>query len=122
MNREEMQKAIKEEAYKELVKLLGHAITSTYKWITADELVTPKPCILSYIILTAKDNACTLTIHDGVDTNGRVVAILETTAAQSRPFSFHGEALLQHGLYVNLSGDVLGIFICWHDVPTQVGG
>ncbi len=122
MNKAEAKKVFDELVESELFKALARARSASWKWITADELVTPNPCILSYVILTAKNNNCTLTMHDGQDTNGEVIAVLETTANQSRPFAFHDHIQTKQGLYVNLSGDVLGILIVWHDIPKSLGG
>lgn len=122
MDRIAMRKFFDEAYTKALAEAIGHAKSANWKWFTADELVTPNPCVVSYVVLTATGNACTCTLHDGIDVNGEIIAILETTAAQTRPFAFHDEILTKKGLYVNLSGDVLGILIVWHDVPKSLGG
>ena len=122
MKNEEIVKALSEAIDEELIKVIAHAKSASWRWVTASEIVTRNPCILVYLILTAKGNACSLTLHDGVDTSAPTIVTLETTAAQSRPYAFHGHVMTQHGLYANLSGDVLGILICYHDVPKLLGG
>ena len=108
---------MRELADEELSKLYAHVMTQTWKWITADEQLEKGPGILSYIVLTAKNNPCTLTMHDGIGTSGKIICIIETTAAQSRPYAFHDRLLFSHGLYVNLSGDVEGVLVVWHPLP-----
>lgn len=115
-------KKLLEATEKELIALIGHAKSCSWKWVTQDDILTKSPCVLVYAILTAKNNNCTLTLHDGVNTSGRVICIIETTANQSRPYAFHGHVLTQRGLYANLSGDVEGLLMIWHDLPKVIGG
>ena len=108
---------MRELADEELQRLYAHVMTQTWKWVTADELLEKGPGILSYVILTAFNNPCSCTLHDGVNANAKVIAVLETTTAQSRPYAFHDRLLFQHGLYLNLSEYVLGILVVWHPLP-----
>ncbi len=108
--------------HKESLKTYCHALAASWKWVTADELLEKGPGTISYVILTATANACTCTMHDGVNANAKVIAILETTANQSRPYAFHDHLFFKHGLYLNLSGDVLGILVVWHALPHGIQG
>lgn len=116
ITREEML-ALTDEA---LHRLTAHAMSSTYKWVTADELLEHGPGIISYVILTAFNNPCICTLHDGVDANAKVIATLKTTTAQSRPYAFHDDLLFREGLYVNFGEYVLGILVVWHPLPRGI--
>lgn len=116
ITREQMLELIDEELH----KLTAHVMSSTYKWVTADELLEHGPGIISYVILTATQNNCDATLHDGVDANAKVIATLETTGNQSRPYAFHDDLLFREGLYLSLSGDVLGILVVWHPLPRGI--
>jgi len=113
---------VRECVHRTTLEAYCHALTASWKWVTADELLEKGPGHISYVILTATGNNCTCTLHDGVDANAKVIAILETTAAQSRPYAFHDHLLFKHGLYLNLSGDVLGILVVWHALPHGIRG
>jgi len=106
----------------EQLKALAHAKSASWRWFTFDAIATENPCILVYIILTAKANATFVSLYDGVNADGKLIATIETTANQSRPFSFHGHIWCKHGLYVDLDGDALGVLVCWHEVPKSLGG
>ena len=108
---------INECSHKELLKAYCIAISTSWKWVTADEILEKGPGIISCVILTAKANACAVTLHDGVDTNGETIATLETSASQSRPYAFHDHLYFKRGLYVDVDANTLGILVVWHPLP-----
>ena len=116
------QEEVAECSHRLLLEIYSHALTATWKWVEADELLEKGPGILSYALLTSDQAACAVTIYDGVDANAKVIATLETTADQSRPFAFHDHLLFRHGLYVNVDANTLGLLLVWHALPHGIRG
>lgn len=108
---------IAECTHKELLQIYCHAVTASWKWFTTDQIAEKGPGVISYVIITAKGGATEVILYDGVDTSGQVIARLETTASQTRPFAFHNHLYFKKGLYVNVDGNTQGILIVWHPFP-----
>jgi len=104
----------------ELLKVYCRVLTTSWKWFTANEIAEKGPGIISYVIVSAKGEATAVTLYDGADTNGELIATLETTAAQSRPYAFHDHLHFKKGLYVAVDTNTLGILVVWHPLPFGV--
>ena len=93
----------------------------SWKWITASELLSLRPCEICSVVQTCKTTPCRTHIHNGVDNTGEMVMRLECLANRSVHFEIHHHIYCERGLYVELSGDTYGIFIQWLERPQGIG-
>lgn len=93
----------------------------SWKWVTASELLSTRPCEICTIIQTCKTTNCRTHIYDGENTTGRMVMRLEALANRSVAANIHHHIYCRRGLYVELSGDTHGVFIQWLERPQGVG-
>jgi len=116
--REFTQEERNECSHKQRLEIYCHAMSASWKWVTANELLEKGKGVLSYAILTADGAACAVTLYDGESNVGEVIAALETSGNQSRPYAFHDHLIFKSGLYVEVDANTLGILVVWH--PYQI--
>ena len=83
------------------------------RWITAAEVLSAAPCELIYAYLTPSAASAKATIYDGMDTEGKVIAILEQQSVTSIPFDPPEPILCSQGLYVGSFTNVTGILVVY---------
>jgi len=94
----------------------------SWKWLTASELLSYTACDLTYVLVTSKTSACSITLYDGADTTGRVIATIESLANRSFEFSPCNPIYCRRGLYYsNVGQNVLGTLIQWRPRAPQEG-
>lgn len=88
----------------------------SWKWITADELLSHGPCELIFIMLTSAASAARATIYDGENISGTVIAILEATTNISQQMHFSVPVYCRRGLYIDVDTNATGCFVQWREL------
>ena len=93
-----------------------------WKWVTATGLLCRSACDLNYVLLTPDDGACIITLYDGEDTSGKIIATVKTIAARSTEFSPSKPIYCRRGLYLsNIVDNVLGTLVQWRPRASKEG-
>lgn len=94
----------------------------SWKWLTAAELLSLRPCELTYVLLTSGVGASAITMYNGQDTSGEVIALIECLASRSTEFKPFAPIYCQRGLYAGTFTDnVYGVLIQWREIPQGIG-
>lgn len=85
-----------------------------YDPVTADTILTNKPCLLFGLIVLASVAGGDVTIYDGQDAvAGRKVGRFEGPADESVPILFPHPIPLNNGLYVDVGSNITEVGIYW---------
>ena len=82
-------------------------------WITAAEVLCATPCELIYAYLVPSAAAAAVTLYDGLDTEGKIIATLEQAAKTSIAFDPPEPILCSQGLYAGSFTNVTGILVVY---------
>ena len=93
----------------------------SWKWVTADELLSHGACEVLHAFLTSAAAAGTATLYDGENTSGVIIAILEATTNISQQIHFSKPVYCRRGLYVDVDSNVTGIFVQWRELGHKEG-
>jgi len=96
-------------------------IEYSWKWVTASELLSLRPCELCNIILSCEGGACNAVLYDGRNTNGRVIMDIKSLEKRAQQIPLHDHIYCNDGLYVYLDDDVRGLFVQWLETPQGIG-
>jgi len=88
----------------------------SWKWITADELLSHGACELISIAQTSSDDTSDATFYDGEDTNGKTILKLEALANRTAFAKFNVPIYCRRGLYVDVGSNVTGILVQWREL------
>lgn len=97
----------------------------SWRWITACALVSHGACELLYVLLTSTGNASQITIYDGENAQGKIIAVVESLASRSTEFTPAEPIYCHDGLYVALAAgkdNVEGVLIQWRELGKKAGG
>lgn len=88
----------------------------SWKWVTADELLSHGPCELLYArTMTALAEANTF-LYDGENTLGTPIVEFESGIAQGHTFSPKAPVYCRKGLYVDIGTNTIGVFVQWREL------
>ena len=93
----------------------------SWKWVTADEVLSPTACELCQVILTCANGNCNMKVYDGENENGTYVARLKSLINRSVNMGIHDHVYLRRGLFVTLDANCLGAFVQWKNRPSKEG-
>lgn len=93
----------------------------SWKWVTADELLSRVECELVWCILTSSGNNASITLHNGESATGETIATLEALANRSEPFMPPIPIYCTRGLYVNIDANTTGVLVIWREIPQGIG-
>jgi len=86
-----------------------------WKWCTVDQLVSPGPCFLLGIMLTASSaGAATATIRNGHNTGGEIVCVVGASASWTVTFPPQSPIYLDKGLFVDVGSNVTGVLVMYY--------
>lgn len=85
-------------------------------WVTQDMCIWEGRVEVSLLLVTAKTTDCTVTMRNGRDSSGSIVAIVKAKGGDSQPVSFPEEFTLENGLYLSLSDDTLGVLVIFRPI------
>lgn len=93
----------------------------SWKWVTASEILSLRPCELCCVMLTAMTDIGQVNLYDGHNTNGERIAIIECLQNRSQMFCPHHHVPCRKGLYIERVKNVFGAFVMWKEVPQGIG-
>lgn len=70
-------------------------------------------CILFGIIIRVSVAGAAVTVYDGQDASGRLVAVIEAAANLSWAVEFAGGLRIEDGIYVDLGTNVDDVLVVW---------
>jgi hypothetical protein len=88
-------------------------------YLTASGQVSAEPCILYAIILSVNTTTDYLTLYDGQDDGGTVVALIKGITSFGHNYSIPGGARFGRGLYATLSAS--GMHVTFVILPVREG-
>ena len=88
----------------------------SWKWLTADELLSHGPCELVFAMLTSASAAATATLYNGENTTGQVIVVLEATTNISQQIHVPQGIYCERGLYVDVDSNATGILVQWREL------
>lgn len=93
----------------------------SWKWVTADELLSHGPAELLYALFVPSAAATsTATIYNGENTSGETVVAFRTAQSKQVPFSPKAPVYCRGGLFIDDIANVKGIFVQWRELgPAQ---
>lgn len=93
----------------------------SWKWVTADELLSHGPCELLYAkFIPSSAATATATIHNGSSTSGQTVVAWRTAQSKQADFTPLEPVYCRQGLYVDGIANVKGVFVQWRELgPPQ---
>ena len=93
----------------------------SWKWVTADELLSKTACDLCQIVLTCNVGNCNMKVYNGESETGEYVMRLKGLQNRSVNAGIHNHPYLRRGLFVTLDGNCLGAFVQWRSRPSKEG-
>jgi hypothetical protein len=85
-----------------------------WKWVTADECLTKKPCELLFAELVPNAaGTSTSRLYNGVNTSGVTIVRFRGNGGYHTPFRPPQPVYCNRGLYVDVISNVRGIFVMW---------
>lgn len=89
----------------------------SWKWVTADELLSHGPCEVFYgKFIPSSSATATATIYDGENTSGKVVVAFRTAQSRQADFAPPVPVYCRQGLYVDGIANVKGVFVLWREL------
>lgn len=83
------------------------------KYVTADELLSPRPCWLHYACLVVSAASTDSALYDGHNTTGDLIITLESAAVTNLEFRPAKPVYCKQGLFVDVGTNVSGVFVQW---------
>ena len=95
----------------------------SWAWITASRQLHLRACELVYVYLyNDSSNMATVTIYDGENAQGDIVAVLWLNVTSSMWFKPAEPIYCRRGLFLALSDDIEGCFVQWRGLGRESGG
>ena len=90
----------------------------TWKWVTADEILTKGPCEILYaLFIPSSSSTATATIFTGEDATGTTVVAFRTAQSRQSEFKPPKPVYCERGLFVDDIANVKGVFVQWRNLP-----
>lgn len=93
----------------------------SWKWVTADELLSRRPCEICSLVLSCEEGACSAVVYNGENTEGEVVMSIKSLEKRAQHVFLHHHVYCRRGLYVALDDGCRGLFVQWLERPQGVG-
>lgn len=94
----------------------------SWKWVTADELLSHGRCELIYAFCCPNDAEPEAYLYDGESTSGDKLFRFVGSTKRNIPFSPKAPVYCRRGLYVDIGKDIEGIFVQWRELGHGRGG
>jgi len=94
----------------------------SWKWVTADELLSHGPCELLYAMFIPSAAAtATATIYNGENTNGDIIVAWRTAQSKQAVLSPKAPLYCYRGIFVDNIANVRGVFVQWRELGNKGG-
>ena len=95
----------------------------SWKWVTADELLSHGACELLYALFIPSDAAtATAIVYNGENTSGDIVVSFRGAESRQSVFSPKAPVYCRRGLYVDCGSNTRGVFVQWRELGHKEGG
>lgn len=95
----------------------------SWKWVTADELLSHGPCeLLCAKFIPSAAATATATIYDGENTSGDIIVAFRTAQSKQADLSPKKPIYCRRGIYVDCIANVRGVFVQWRELGHKEGG
>ena len=84
-----------------------------WRWLTAAEVVSHRPCVLKGLVVTPSAAAAACTVYNGESDQDPVAFSIEVANQDTRPFNFPDGLELDRGLYVGGFTNITGVLVVW---------
>lgn len=88
----------------------------SWKWVTADELLSHGACELIFAHLVVSSGNGHATLYDGESTGGKVIIYLVSAAKTGLQFHPKEPVYCRRGLYVGGTSHLEGVFVQWREL------
>lgn len=88
----------------------------SWKWLTADELLSHGACELCQIVFSGSTKGSQVTPYDGENTLGKKIGIFEAQASPSLPIRFDPPIYCRRGLYIDVGSYFNGVLVVWREL------
>ncbi len=93
------------------------SIEYSWKWVTADELLSHGPCELVYALFIASGGGtATTTLFNGEDNTGETIVAFRSAQSTQSVFKPPKPIYCQSGLYVDVIAIPKGVFVQWREI------
>lgn len=89
---------------------------AAWRWVTADEKLSPGPCELLAVYATAAAAVGSLTMRHGTNDKGGVIVILEANTNVTEHFQPPEPVPCETGLFVDMGSNITGAFVQWREL------
>uniref|UniRef100_A0A6M3LVT2 Uncharacterized protein n=1 Tax=viral metagenome TaxID=1070528 RepID=A0A6M3LVT2_9ZZZZ len=94
----------------------------SWRWVTANELLSRTPCELCCAIAYSDGEAIENTaLYDGESTTGRLIANLNSGVKAEISLEPKEPIYCCRGLYVEIGENTEGVFVQWREIPQGIG-
>ena len=95
----------------------------SWKWVTADELLSHGPCeLLCAKFIPSAAATATATIFNGENIGGETVIAFRTAQSRQADLSPLKPIYCRRGIYVQCIANVKGVFVQWQELGHKAGG
>lgn len=94
----------------------------SWKYVTADELLTPNPCELIYAKLTPTTDVGSAILYNGESVTGREIVKLAAGGLYNCECAPPVPVYCGRGLYVGSTSTIDGILVIWRESGYKEGG
>jgi hypothetical protein len=91
----------------------GDSRSVSRQWVTADALLAEKECELLFGYLVPSAANADVSLYDGENTTGELIAMLKSAAITGHKFKPPVPVHCRKGLYVDVGSNVTGILVMW---------
>lgn len=91
----------------------GDSRTVSRQWVTAHALLCEKECELLFAYLAPSAATADVTLYDGENITGELIATLKSAAVTGHKFKPPVPIHCRKGLYVYVGSNVTGLFVMW---------
>lgn len=92
----------------------------SWKWVTASELLSRRPCDFVYAKFTPTSEAGGTTLRNGEDANGEIIAVMLTAGAYNCEVAPCKPIYCSRGLFVD-TVTTGGLLVHWREIPQGIG-
>jgi hypothetical protein len=91
----------------------GESSLISRQWVTADARLCEKECELLYAYLVPSAAGADVSLYDGENATGDLIAPLKEAAVSGHEFRPPAPILCRKGLYVDVGSNVTGVLVMW---------
>ncbi|MBA7568162.1 hypothetical protein ES708_09883 [subsurface metagenome] len=94
----------------------------SWKWVTAEELLSHGACELCYVKVNPVDSTCNVTIYDGENALGRIIAVIDSEFVTNCELLPKEPIYCRRGLFIGLMTGCAGMLVQWRELGHKEGG